>query len=502
MIGLIETFIDRTTMYRLVLYWLVALVAVAFALSPFHLVPFEPLQLVASTAIIVLASGITNWILCKLYDTPANTDSVWITALILVLILNPVELTDWAGMLAIAVASIWAISSKFILAISRKHIFNPAALGIALAALVLDRPGTWWIANPWLLPVVSIGGLMILRKLQRFDLVILMLLANIAVVLVTVRPPLWQSSLTELLIHSPLLFVGFAMLTEPLTTPPQRWARWAYAIIVGVLMAPSIKLFDTFVTPELALLAGNLFAFLVSPKRRYEMTLLRIEEIAAGTFDFVFRPDRKLAYAPGQYLEWTLATPRADSRGNRRSFTVASAPGENEVRLGARVYDKSSTFKRALSAMQPGDRIFASHLSGNFTLPRNPATKLAFIAGGIGITPFRSMIGHLMANGERRDITLFYGNLSPAEIAYRPLLETARDTIGLRIIYAVDRDAETGMRTGIITTDMIRTDLPDYRERLFYLSGPRPMVLACRRLLRNLGVPRSHIREDFFPGLA
>ncbi|TIP56005.1 MAG: hypothetical protein E5X68_35440, partial [Mesorhizobium sp.] len=87
-------------------------------------------------------------------------------------------------------------------------------------------------------------------------------------------------------------------------------------------------------TPELALLTGNLFAYAVSPKGRFVLTLERIEQTAVDTYDFVFKSQRKLAFQAGQYLEWTLGLDRPDNRGNRRYFTVASSPTEQSVRLG------------------------------------------------------------------------------------------------------------------------------------------------------------------------
>ena len=251
------------------------------------------------------------------------------------------------------------------------------------------------------MPVVVIGGLMIVRKLQRFDLLAVFLAANVATLVATTALPDLQLGLTETLLHSPLLFLAFAMLTEPLTAPQARWSRLAYGALVGVLAAPTIHFGDFYMTPELALLVGNVFAFIVSPKGRYVMTLKRIEEASNGAFDFIFKPDRRVKFRPGQYLEWTLGVPHADNRGNRRVFTIASAPGEDDVRLGIKFYPKASTFKRALTHMHPGETIVASQLAGDFVMPRNPDTKLAFIAGGIGITPFRSMLADLLQRTNR-----------------------------------------------------------------------------------------------------
>jgi ferredoxin-NADP reductase len=90
----------------------------------------------------------------------------------------------------------------------------------------------------------------------------------------------------------------------------------------------------------------------------------------------------------------------SDSRGNRRYFTIASAPADDTVRLGVRLAPNGSAFKRGLAQVQPGDEIVASQLAGNFTLPRNKQRKLAVIAGGTGITPFRSMLDELLEHRE------------------------------------------------------------------------------------------------------
>jgi ferredoxin-NADP reductase len=416
-----------------------------------------------------------------------------------------VTATDVVGMGGLVWASVWAIASKYMLTLGKKHIFNPAALGVALTALFLGQPATWWVAgNLPMLPLVLVGGLFIARKLQRFDLIGVFVLVNVLTVALTTPADMLVQALTETLTHSPLFFLAFAMLTEPLTAPQARWPRLAYAALVGILASPTIHFGDFYLTPEIALLAGNVFAWIVSPRGRFALTLERIEEAANGAYDFVFSSDKRLAFQPGQYLEWTLDVPNADSRGNRRSFTIASSPTEDQVRLGVKFYPSPSTFKRALGTMQPGDQIYASQLAGTFVLPRNPNTKLAFLAGGIGITPFRSMIQYLLDRNERRDITLLYGNAATHDIAYRGVFDAADRDLGIRTVYAVasDPSPEPGMRAGFIDAKMIRAEIPDYRQRVFYISGPHAMVSLMQQTLRDMGVPRSRIKTDFFPGLA
>ncbi|WP_292166915.1 hypothetical protein [Mesorhizobium sp.] len=168
MIKTIDRFLDHLTMYRLVLYYLMALVSAALVLGFAKLVPNDPIALAFTTALTLAACWLTNKVFAHVFAVPANNESVYITALILALILDPVAATDIKGIAAVVFASVWAISSKFILAIGRKHLLNPAALGVALSALLLDQPATWWVGgNLALLPLVLLGGMLIVRKLRR-----------------------------------------------------------------------------------------------------------------------------------------------------------------------------------------------------------------------------------------------------------------------------------------------------------------------------------------------
>jgi ferredoxin-NADP reductase len=230
--------------------------------------------------------------------------------------------------------------------------------------------------------------------------------------------------------------------------------------------------------------------------------LERIEQSAVDSYDFIFRSPRTLAFQAGQYLEWTLGLDRADSRGNRRYFTVASAPTEQSVRLGVKFYPQSSAFKQALGKMKPGSTIHASQLAGDFTLPANPETKIAFLAGGIGITPFRSMLQYLIDSHERRPIVVLYGAETQQDIAYRDVLGSAKRELGIRTVFAVARGAERGQYPGYIDARLVRLAVPDYLERTFYISGPQAMVKALRQKLLAMGVRRSKIKVDYFPGFA
>ena len=505
MISWIDRTIDRVTMYRLVFWYLAATIGAAFALGLFGVIAVDPAAL-AFTTVIVLASGwVANQVFARVFNAVPNAESVYITAMILVLIMQPVGAADVAGIGAVVFATVWAMASKFIFALRRRHIFNPAAIGVALPALVLDHPATWWVSGQvWLIPVVVIGGLLLVRKLRRFDLVLAFAAANLITTVLTGNLDDIWGSLQFTLLSSPFFFFAFVMLTEPLTAPQGKFWRVAFGVLVGVLSSPNTVLFGYYFTPEVALLVGNLLTLAVSPQGRLVLTLERVEKAAAGAYDYIFQADRQLAFAPGQYLEWTLPIGNGDNRGNRRYFTIASAPTEDEVRLGVRFASAASAFKREMAKMNPGDVMVASQLAGSFTLPRDPDKKLVFIAGGIGVTPFRSMLKYLIDENDRRQVTVLYGCGSADEIAYPEVLDEARRVLGIKTHYAVMRPegASTDMTIGMIDEAMIRRTVPDFAERTFYISGPQVMVSAHKKLLRHMGVPFWRIKTDFFPGLA
>lgn len=255
-------------------------------------------------------------------------------------------------------------------------------------------------------------------------------------------------------------------------------------------------------TPELALVIGNLFAYVVSSPTVLKLTLKSMVCETDQICHFVFLPDKKLHFQAGQYLEWTLPFHKSDNRGNRRYFTIASAPSEQEIHLGVRIDRKHlSAFKQQLLEMKLGDELVASHLAGEFTLPEDPAQKMVWIAGGIGITPFRSMIRELAQTKKKRDVYLFYCANTEQDFAYKNEFTERCDQVGVCIKYVVGKPASTwtGM-SGHLTREIIEKEVPDYLSRLFYFSGPPMMVENYVKLVKSMGVPKKQIKTDYFPG--
>ena len=504
MINRIDQFLNAITMYRLVLYGLGILALTAILLGFFGVLPYHGVHMLGSAVLLVALCFFANILIARLYRITANTESSLITGLILFLILTPAARISEAGLLALG--ALIAMGSKYLLSFHGRHIFNPAAFAAVVLGLMGSPIVAWWVGSTVLLAVVLIIGLAVVRKVRRFEMFGVFFAASIAVMMVyAVRT---QTMITDALVQSvtswPLLFFGTIMLTEPLTTPPTRYLRIRYGLLVGVLFSAQFRIGPLFSTPEFALIAGNVFSFLVSMKRRVGLRLLERTKLAPGLYEFAFAPSPRVPFQPGQYLEWTLPHTHPDRRGIRRYFTIASSPTEEEIKLGVRIGANPSSFKKALVNLAPGATLSACHLAGDFTLPRNAQRKLLCIAGGIGVTPFRSMVQYLIDKGEKRDMILLYACASAIDFAYMDIFEKAREATGLRCIPIVTDPVPVGQdwkgRQGRIDEAILKEEAPDWQERLFYLSGPSRMVDMYKKLLRGMGVRRRNIVTDYFPG--
>jgi len=139
-------------------------------------------------------------------------------------------------------------------------------------------------------------------------------------------------------------------------------------------------------------------------------------------------------------------------------------------------------------------------------LPEDEKIKLVFIAGGIGITPFRSMIKYLLDKNIKREIILFYMNKTLSEIIYKDIFDRAESQLGIKVVYILTDRANLPKdwkgETGKVDEETIRRTVSDYRERKFYLSGPHEMIQSFEKILDRMGVKRKMIKTDYFPGYA
>lgn len=475
-------------MYRLMLYFLVVLCGAVLVLSGAGVLPYNVWNLLFQALFLVVFCWAVNQFFCWLVKTKANFESSLITGLILFSIMGPVSgLSGWP---VLAVAGLAAIGSKYLIVKNHSHIFNPAAFGALAANFVIDQPASWWVGSEIVFPVVLIGGLLVARKIRRLHLVIAFLAVYLGL-LALVSP----AAILKLVTASSLLFFAFVMLVEPLTSPQTTRGRICFGVLIGVVLF----LLQYFVPQipyslELSLLLGNIYARAANPDFRQSFTLAKKEELAPGLVGFWFDPVRPFKFIPGQYLEYTLAHWGADSRGVRRYFTIASSPTEKQILLTTRFSEKGSTFKQALKNMRVGETLIASKVAGDFTLPRDQSKKLVLIAGGIGITPFRSMVKYLLDSGQSRDIILLYAARNQADLVFKEIFEEAKQKFGLRPVYLT---ADANQK---IDEALIKQQVPDLKNCVFYISGPEPMVQSFEKMLSGTGVPSQNVKHDYFPG--
>lgn len=489
----IDNLINAITMYRLVLYGLIILAVLSLVLSIVGILSLSPIVLVVSLIILTISCYLSNFIFSKLFKAPVNIESNFITALILFFIISPTgSLIDYA---LLSLAGILAMASKYILAFKKKHIFNPAALGSFIVGFI-GLGASWWIGSEALLAPMIIVGFLVLRKIRKFTLFFSFLAPALVVMLIFGytynQPPL--ETIKFAFTSWPLLFLGAIMLTEPFTLPPSKKQQMIYGAIVGVITTFQLPIFHFYVTPEFALLVGNLFVFFVSPKGRLVLTLSKIEKLSPSTNAFIFNKPAGFNYSAGQYMEWTLPHKGSDTRGVRRFFTLASSPTEDNLALGIKKYNPSSTFKNALFEMKIGDTIYANQLKGDFVLPSDSTQKLVFLAGGIGVTPFRSMVKYLIDKQEKRDIVFIHSCSSADEFTYKDIFDKAAE-IGLKTVCV---DSSKGQH---VTDELIKSQVPDYAIRTYYISGSNGMVHGVKKTLNNLGIKPTSIKTDYFAGL-
>jgi ferredoxin-NADP reductase len=497
-------------MYRLILYYLASLLVLGFILSLFGALPVKPLAILSTTVIYLVVCYGTNWLFARFLRVHSNPESSLITALILALISGPVSvLADPRKAAIFALAGLVAMASKYLLVIRKQHIFNPAAFGILVTDLVFGLYSSWWVGNIAMLPLVVVGGILLLRRISRFRFVASFFAAFIvflmALSIIQGLPfGMAVQSVVYVFLHTEIVFFAFVMLTEPLTSPKRFSMQVLYTIIVAFIFQPQLTIGGMNFTPEEALLIGNLFSFLVSPSFKLSLRLKERREIGNGILAFSFDRPEGFNHRLGQYMEWTLPVTGMDNRGNRRYFSIASSPTESELMIAARFYPRSSTYKQELSEMKCGDPIVAAELSGDFVLPKDPSVPLAFIAGGIGITPFRSMIKYLVDVGEKRDIVLLYSNYASDEIVFADVFEEAKRSIGLKVVYTLTDENRLpegwNGRTGFIGEQMLREEVPVLKDRMFFVSGSPGMVDTMKGVLAQVGVKRRNIRSDYFPG--
>jgi ferredoxin-NADP reductase len=238
----------------------------------------------------------------------------------------------------------------------------------------------------------------------------------------------------------------------------------------------------------------------------YQSTLLGRTEVAEGTMAFQFEKPKAFVFRAGQYIDVTLTGRQAQPGPSDRlthTFSIASSPLEDNILLTTRM--RNTLFKRVMSALPIGSTVEIGEPMGSFNLHNNTARPAVFIAGGIGIAPFLSMLTYATEEKLRHQIVLFYVNRYLKDAAFIDALwklETANPRF--RFVPTLTRmNNESGDwkgKTGHISPEMLLTRIKTLHGPIYYIAGPPTMVASTWQTLRTAGVDEHNIRTDSFAG--
>ncbi len=498
-----QKFVDKIGMYRVVSGSLALLAFISIVAGFTGIIAYSGVSQIVSLLEALILALFLNVFWSKILRIPVNHESAIITALILFFLVIPSEtlMGNWPLWMAVAVG----ISSKFVITYRKQHIFNAAAFGAVVLSLSGLYVFSWWVANPVLFIPIIILGTIVVMKVRKWTPVIWFVGVSFVIYLFEswrFGQELFAASETFLLSWS-TLFLAFFMLTEPFTLPPTKRTQALYGGLIGFLSNTAFFISWFVITPELALLLGNVFAYAFRIRRKLFLRLKYKSKIAKDTFELVFTKPNNFNFQSGQYLEWMFPHRNYDNRGVRRYFTIASSPTENELRLSFKKVEDGSSYKDALTKLAPGGILTATQLAGDFTLPKNASEKIGMIAGGIGITPFRSHIKYMQDSGHKYDTVLYYCCNKIEDIAFKEEFALVEEKMQFeQILVLAKEESEGDFEKGFVDMNILSRRTPDFAERIWYISGPPRMVSAYDKLMQQNGVPKKNIRTDFFPGLA
>ncbi len=226
----------------------------------------------------------------------------------------------------------------------------------------------------------------------------------------------------------------------------------------------------------------------------HNIKLLRKEGVAKGTMAFHFEKPEGFLFLPGQYADLTLIDPtETDSEGNIRTFSIASAPCEEFLTFATRMRD--TAFKRELGKMPEGREIQIDGPFGSFTLHTKKEKPAVFIAGGIGITPFLSILKNAAREKPNRKFYLFYSNRTAADAPFTKELDDLTHEIPDFIFVPLLTDTE-----GYLNGEVIKKHVKNIDGPIYYLAGPPALVAAMRKMLAEMGISEDDIRFEDFAG--
>lgn len=233
----------------------------------------------------------------------------------------------------------------------------------------------------------------------------------------------------------------------------------------------------------------------------YTIRLLDKKEVAKDTMAFYFSKPEGFLFKAGQSMDiFLINPPETDEEGNKRAFSIASAPYEENLMITTRLRD--TAFKRVLKNAPLLTELNMDGPFGSFTLHNDTSKPAVFLTGGIGITPVHSIIKQATHDHQPHKLLLFYSNHTPKEAAYmEEFTVLAKNNPNFTFVPTMTQADDTwaGKRDRI-SKDMIGEYIADLQMPIYYICGPAGMVTALKQTLLDAGINEDNIRTEDFPG--
>lgn len=228
------------------------------------------------------------------------------------------------------------------------------------------------------------------------------------------------------------------------------------------------------------------------------------EQVAEGTMAFYFDRPNGFEFRAGQAIDVTLLNPpQTDPEGDIRTFSIASPPFEDRLMVTTRMRD--TAFKRSLRDVPLGTVVQIGDAGGSLTLHKNSSKPGVFLAGGIGITPFLSILRQAAKDKLAHHLYLFYANRRPEDAPFLDALnELQKANPNFVFVPSMTKMAESHLpwtrEIGFIDGKMLGKNIPNLQGPIYYLAGPPAMVVALRQMLSAAGADEDDIRTEEFSG--
>jgi glycine betaine catabolism B len=230
---------------------------------------------------------------------------------------------------------------------------------------------------------------------------------------------------------------------------------------------------------------------------KFEAYVKEIIQRANDVSSFRFSRPSELSYKPGQYM---LVTIKSGEKELMHPFSFSTSPTEKDYIEFTKKFTPNE-YSTVLKSFKPGDLVRIDAPYGKFTF-EGEYPKIALLTGGIGITPFRSIIKYCTDMHLNTNIALFYGCRTPGDIAFKNEFEDLETrNRNLKLIFTVNEPNSTWKNSvGNITTDMLKKEIPDFKDRVFYACGPPGMVQAMTNLMKELDLLETQLKLESFAG--